>query len=100
MCGAQQRIRSFTGSRIDECPMIDLSKPLLLSSLNLIPAHTWYANPSGALTFVNQRCADYLGLPNEHPLRLGIDTGAPWDCHIPLLHRNDQEESRRAWSTC
>jgi PAS domain S-box-containing protein len=69
-------------------------------ALNLIPAHTWYALPSGALTFVNQRTADYLGLPNDHPLRLGIDTGADWDSHIPLLHPDDQEESRRVWSTC
>ena len=24
-------------------------------ALNLIPAHTWYAVPSGALTFLNER---------------------------------------------
>jgi formate hydrogenlyase transcriptional activator len=34
----------------------------LRATLNLIPAHTWYAAPAGALTFVNERCADYLGL--------------------------------------
>jgi hypothetical protein len=44
-------------------------------ALNLIPAHTWYAVPSGALTFLNERGSDYLGLPKDHPLRLGIDTG-------------------------
>ncbi len=27
-------------------------------ALNLIPAHAWYALPSGALTFVNERTAD------------------------------------------
>jgi len=72
----------------------------LQATLNLIPAHTWYAPPSGALTFVNARCADYLGLPKDHPLRFGIDTGAAWDSHIALLHPDDHEESRRVWSTC
>ena len=72
----------------------------LQATLNMIPAHTWYAGPSGALTFVNTRIADYLGLPNDHPLRLGIDLGADWDSHISLLHPDDQEETRRVWSTC
>jgi PAS domain S-box-containing protein len=72
----------------------------LRATLDVIPAYTWYTNPSGGLTFVNQRCADYLGLPKDHPLRLGIDTGAAWDWHIPLLHPDDHEETRRVWSTC
>ncbi len=72
----------------------------LQATLNMIPAHTWYALPSGALTFLNERCADYLGLPKNHPLRFGIDTGASWDSHIPLLHPDDHEETRRIWSTC
>ena len=67
---------------------------------NLIPAHVWYATPSGALVFVNSRSADYLGLPNDHPLRFGIDSGGEWDSHIPLLHPEDHEETRRVWSTC
>ena len=72
----------------------------LQASLNMIPAHTWYAVPSGALTFVNERSADYLGLPSDHPLRLGIETGAAWDSHIPLLHPDDHDETRRVWSKC
>jgi PAS domain S-box-containing protein len=72
----------------------------LQATLHMIPAHTWYALPSGALTFLNERCADYLGLPKNHPLRLGIDTGASWDSHIPLLHPDDHEETRRIWSIC
>src|SRR6266699_4451147 len=72
----------------------------LQATLNVIPAHTWYAPPSGALTFVNARCADYLGLPKDHPLRFGIDTGAAWDSHIAFLHPDDREENRRLWSTC
>jgi PAS domain S-box-containing protein len=71
----------------------------LRATLNVIPAYTWYAAPSGALTFVNDRCADYLGLPQDHPLRFGIDTGAAWDSHIPFLHPDDHEQSRRNWST-
>jgi PAS domain S-box-containing protein len=72
----------------------------LQATLNLIPAYAWYALPSGALTFVNERTADYLGLPKDHPLRFGIDTGAEWDAHVPLLHPDDQEEARRVWSVC
>ena len=71
----------------------------LQATLNVIPAYTWYAAPSGAITFVNERCADYLGLPQDHPLRFGVDTGAAWDSHIPLLHPADHEASRRNWST-
>jgi PAS domain S-box-containing protein len=72
----------------------------LQATLNVIPAYTWYALPSGGLTFVNGRTADYLGLPKDHPLRFGIDTGAEWDAHISLLHPDDREESRRIWSAC
>ena len=72
----------------------------LQTTLNLIPAYTWYAAPSGALTFVNERCADYLGLTKGHPLRSGTDEGAAWDSHVPLLHPDDQEETRRVWSDC
>ena len=72
----------------------------LQATLNVIPAYTWYALPSGALTFVNERTADYLGLPKDHPLRFGIDTGAEWDAHIPLLHPDDREESRRIPIEC
>ena len=72
----------------------------LQRALNLIPAYTWYASPSGTLTFLNERSSDYLGLPQDHPLRSGIDTGAEWDSHIPLLHPDDHEETRRVWSTC
>src|ERR1700676_5425725 len=63
----------------------------LQATLNIIPAHSWYALPSGALTFVNQRTADYLGLPKDHPLRAGTAVGADWDSHIPLLHPDDRE---------
>ena len=48
----------------------------LQATLNVIPAYTWYALPSGALTFVNERTADYLGIPTDHPLRFGVDIGA------------------------
>jgi PAS domain S-box-containing protein len=80
--------------------MDDSLRAQLQATLNMIPAYTWYAAPSGALTFVNERCADYLGLPTDHPLRFGIDTGAAWDSHFPLLHPDDQEGSRRVWSAC
>jgi PAS domain S-box-containing protein len=72
----------------------------LQATLNVIPVYTWYALPSGALAFVNERTGDYLGLPKDHPLRFGIDIGAEWDAHIPFLHPDDREESRRVWSAC
>ena len=72
----------------------------LRDTLNVIPAYTWYAAPSGGLTFTNERLSDYLGLPKDHPLRLGIDMGAEWDSHVPLLHPDDHDETRRVWSVC
>jgi len=72
----------------------------LQATLNMIPAYTWYAAPSGALTFVNERCADYLGLPKDHPLRSGAGTEAAWDSHLAFLHPDDQEAARRVASTC
>jgi PAS domain S-box-containing protein len=71
----------------------------LQATLNVIPAHTWYASPSGGLTFVNKRAADYLGLPKDHPLRFGIDVGAQWDAHLPFVHPDDREETQENWST-
>jgi PAS domain S-box-containing protein len=85
------------GKRAEEPPRFVAQ---LQATLNVIPAYTWYAAPSGGLTFVNKRTADYLGLPKDHPLRLGIDIGAQWDAHIQILHPDDQEGSRKAWSTC
>jgi PAS domain S-box-containing protein len=72
----------------------------LQATLNIVPAYAWYAPPHGALTFVNKRTADYLGLPKDHPLRFGTDTDADWDSHIPLLHADDREETCRVWSDC
>ena len=67
--------------------------------LDVLPAYTWYAAPRGALTFVNTRTADYLGIPNDHPLRLGIDVGAEWDHSFALLHPDDREDARKYWSS-
>jgi len=72
----------------------------LRATLDKIPAYAWYAAPGGGLTFVNARCGEYLGLPNDHPLRLGIDTGAAWDSHLAFLHPDDFEETRRVWANC
>lgn len=72
----------------------------LRTMLNMIPAYTWYATPDGALTFVNERSADYGGLPKDHPLRTGSVTDAAWDSHIEWLHPDDHEETRKVWSMC
>jgi len=72
----------------------------LRETLNAIPAYAWYADPLGALIFVNERAADYGGLPKDHPLRSGFDNGASWDSHISFLHPDDHDETRRIWSNC
>ena len=90
-----------TISNHDNRPQEALTRPAQLQvTLNVIPAYTWYAASSGGLICVNKRTADYLGLPKDHPLRFGIDIGAQWDAHITLLHPDDHEETRKAWSTC
>src|SRR6266481_487414 len=70
-------VKSWTALGAD--PMDESSKAQLQATLDMIPAFTWLAAPSGALLFVNSRCADYLGLPKDHPLRFGTVTGAAWD---------------------
>jgi PAS domain S-box-containing protein len=72
----------------------------LRKTLNTIPAYTWYALPSGTLTFVNQAYADYLGLAEDDSLRLGVETSVPWDTHIQLVHPDDHEETLRVGATC
>src|ERR1700681_1119561 len=72
----------------------------LQATLNIVPAYAWYALANGALTFVNERTADYLGLPEDHPLRFAAGTGADCDPHIPVLHADDREEPGRVWSDC
>src|SRR6266436_4331924 len=61
--------------------MVDTTQ--LQATLDKIPAYTWYANPTGGLTFVNTRSADYLGLPSDHPLRLGTETRAASLVRLP-----------------
>jgi len=72
----------------------------LRATLEVIPAFTWYADASGVLTFVNKLHADYLGLPNDHPLRFGAHGGAEQDSHLPFVHPDDHAEMRKAWSDC
>jgi PAS domain S-box-containing protein len=71
----------------------------LRTTLNTVPAFTWYSVPSGTLTFVNHRYADYLGLASDHPLRFGVETGIAWDTHLQLLHPDDHESSRKVGET-
>jgi len=83
-----------------EAERIEVPDAQLQVAMNLIPAYTWYAAPSGGLTFVNERCADFFGLPKDHPLRFGAGTCAAWESQIPVLHPDDQEETRKVWSEC
>src|SRR5882724_4876513 len=72
----------------------------LRKTLNTIPAYTWYAVPSGTLTFVNEGYADYLGLAKDDPLRLGMEVDVPWDTHIQLVHPDDHEETLSVGAAC
>jgi formate hydrogenlyase transcriptional activator len=82
---------------------VDLASPgfeaQLQTALNAIPAYTWYSLPSGTLTFVNERYAEYLGLAGDHPLRFGTETDVDWDTHLQLIHHDDHESSRRVGET-
>ena len=80
--------------------MNEFNKEQLLANLNLLPGYIWYANQSGALTFVNQRCVDYLGLTENDPLRFGIENGATWEAHISLLHPDDHDANHKFWTEC
>jgi len=72
----------------------------LRKTLNTIPAYTWYALPSGVLTFVNEGYADYLGLAKDNPLRLGVAVDVPWDTHIQLVHPDDREATLKVGEAC
>ncbi len=80
--------------------MNDLTKEQLQASLNLIPAHAWCCDRSGALTFVNQQYADYLGLEKQDPLRSGTSKSEARDVQISFLHPDDRQENHKFWSTC
>jgi len=67
-------------------------------TLNALPTQAWYARASGALAFVNEATADYLGLPSDHPLRFAADFEAPWNAHLVFLHPEDQPTSSRNWA--
>jgi PAS domain S-box-containing protein len=72
----------------------------LQATLNLVPTHAWYAAPGGALRFLNERAADYGGLPKDHPFRSGAGAGDAWDLHVAFLHPDDHDETRRIWADC
>jgi AraC-like DNA-binding protein len=65
------------------------------SGSHLVCGSIWRAH-----TFLNGRTADYVGLPPDHPLRFNVDIGAAWDAHIPFLHPDDRQETRKVWSAC
>jgi len=105
LCDRQGRIIQWYGLSVDinegkKAEELPGFAARLHAPLNVIPTYTWYAAPSGGLTFVNKRAADYLDLPRDHPLRFGIDIGAKWDDWIPMLHPDDREEARKYWSNC
>ena len=69
----------------------------LQATLNSLPIQAWYARASGAVAFVNQTTAKYLGLRSDHPLRYAGEFEAPWDAHVVFLHPEDRAHSSRMW---
>src|SRR5258708_36110765 len=89
------------GSDIDYASGQQLSfAAQLRKTLNTIPAYTWYALPSGVLTFVNEGYADYLGLAKDDALRLGMEVDVSWDTHIQLVHPDDHEATLKVGEAC
>jgi PAS domain S-box-containing protein len=73
------------------------SEANLQTTLNALPIQAWYARASGALAFVNQTTAKYLGFPSDNALGFTHELGAPWDVHVALLHPDDRAHSSRNW---
>jgi PAS domain S-box-containing protein len=69
----------------------------LQTTLNALPIQAWYTRASGALAFVNQTAAKYLGLPPDHPLRLAGEFEIAWDADVVFLHPDDRAHSNRNW---
>jgi PAS domain S-box-containing protein len=69
----------------------------LQTTLNALSIQGWYARASGALAFVNQTTAKYLGLPSDHPLGVAGEFEASWDAHVAFLHPDDRAHSSRSW---
>jgi PAS domain-containing protein len=88
----------FTAVSTPSGKVLPLVEANLQVTLNALPTQTWYARASGALAFVNNATADYLGLPSDHPLRSAADFEAPWDAHLAFLHPEDQSTSIRNWA--
>src|ERR1700761_6195562 len=70
----------------------------LQMTLNALPTQAWYARAAGALAFVNQATADYLGLSADHPLRSAAGLETPWDGQLTFLHPEDRPASIRNWA--
>jgi signal transduction histidine kinase len=69
----------------------------LQATLNAPPIQTWYTRASGALAFINQTTAEYLGMASDHPLRFAGEFKVPWDAHVAFLHPDDRAHSHSNW---
>ena len=84
-------------------PLLSLNTALspmeenLQATLDALPIQAWYARASGALAFVNQATAKYLGLPSDHPLGFAGGFEVPWDAHVAFLHPHDRAHSSMNW---
>jgi len=92
-----------TNRKPQECGRIPPVRSTAASHSRCDSRVSFYALPSGALTFVNERTANYLGLLNDHPLRHGIDIaqrGIPiFTLCIPTSTRRHAKSGQRVLST-
>jgi len=92
--------RNMVFTAVENRPALSELEAQLQATLNLVPTHAWYAAPNGALRFLNERSAEYGGLPKDHPLRYGAGAGDEWDLHVAFLHPEDRDKTRRVWADC
>lgn len=74
-------------------------KEALRRSFQMLPVYAWYADPDGSLMYMNRRIAAMMGLPEEHPLRQGLEKslGGP-SSHLRFLHEDDRARNIRSWA--
>jgi PAS domain S-box-containing protein len=87
--GRQQQLESEAAERSRTEAALRESEERFRLMANTTPAMIWTADPTGAITFHNQRWLDYTGITPEENTR-------EWPAHI--LHPDDRERCAQAWT--
>jgi len=69
--------------------------------IDTIPAFVWFANPDGGPAFINDKMAEYLGLPDQGTIEPTKPSASPSADAISqwkeMLHPDDYEASYQVW---